>query len=50
MYGVLEVDVTRARQLIEEHEAQAGGTLSFTGYLAFCLAAPWMRTSQCRPT
>jgi hypothetical protein len=35
---LLEIDVTRARQLIEEHEAQTGETLSFTGYLALCLA------------
>src|SRR5512142_2054333 len=38
IYGLLEVDVTRARQLIEAHKAQTGETLSFTGYLAFCLA------------
>jgi hypothetical protein len=34
---LLEVDVTRVRQFIEEHEAQTGEALSFTGYLAFCL-------------
>lgn len=38
IYGLLEVDVTRARQRIEEHKAQTGEALSFTGYLAFCLA------------
>jgi hypothetical protein len=38
IYGLLEVDVTRARQLIEEHKARTGEALSFTGYLAFCLA------------
>jgi hypothetical protein len=38
IYGLLEVDVTTARQLIEEHKAQTGEALSFTGYLAFCLA------------
>jgi len=38
MYGLLEVDVTVARQFIAEHKAHAGETLSFTGYLAFCLA------------
>jgi hypothetical protein len=36
--GLLEVDVTVARQFIEEHKARTGQTLSFTGYLAFCLA------------
>jgi hypothetical protein len=38
MYGLLEVDVTVARRLIEEHRARTGEPLSFTGYLAFCLA------------
>jgi pyruvate/2-oxoglutarate dehydrogenase complex dihydrolipoamide acyltransferase (E2) component len=38
MYGLLEVDVTVARQFIEAHKAQTGELLSFTGYLAFCLA------------
>jgi len=38
MYGLLEVDVTFARQFIAEHKARTGDTLSFTGYLVFCLA------------
>jgi hypothetical protein len=38
IYALLELDVTRARQAIAEHQAQTGETLSFTGYLAFCLA------------
>ena len=38
VYGLLEVDVTLARQFIEEHKTQTGEALSFTGYLAFCLA------------
>jgi hypothetical protein len=38
VYGLLEVDVTVARQFIAAHKAQTGETLSFTGYLAFCLA------------
>src|SRR5215212_8319311 len=38
MYGLLEVDVTVAKQFIAETRAQTGETLSFTGYLAFCLA------------
>lgn len=38
IYGLLEVDVTIARQCIAEHKAQTGETLSFTGYLAYCLA------------
>jgi chloramphenicol O-acetyltransferase len=38
IYGLLEVDVTVARQFIAEHKAQTGEALSFTGYLAYCLA------------
>jgi pyruvate/2-oxoglutarate dehydrogenase complex dihydrolipoamide acyltransferase (E2) component len=38
MYGLLEVDVTVARQCIAEHKARTGETLSFTGYLVYCLA------------
>jgi pyruvate/2-oxoglutarate dehydrogenase complex dihydrolipoamide acyltransferase (E2) component len=38
MYALLEVDVTAARQFIEEQKARTGELLSFTGYLAFCLA------------
>lgn len=38
VYGLLEVDVTIPRRFIDEHEAQSGEELSFTGYLIFCLA------------
>jgi pyruvate/2-oxoglutarate dehydrogenase complex dihydrolipoamide acyltransferase (E2) component len=38
MYGLLEVDVTLARQFIAEHKARTGETLSFTGFLTLCLA------------
>jgi pyruvate/2-oxoglutarate dehydrogenase complex dihydrolipoamide acyltransferase (E2) component len=38
MYGLLEVDVTAARQFIEAHRARTGESLSFTGYLVYCLA------------
>jgi pyruvate/2-oxoglutarate dehydrogenase complex dihydrolipoamide acyltransferase (E2) component len=38
VYGLIEVDVTVARQFIEAHKAQTGEALSFTGYLTFCLA------------
>ena len=38
IYALLEVDVTNVRQIIDEHEAQTGEALPFTGYLAFCLA------------
>lgn len=38
MYGLLEADVTAARQFMEAYKARTGERLSFTGYLAFCLA------------
>lgn len=38
MFGLLEVDVTVVRQFIAEKKARTGETLSFTGYLAYCLA------------
>lgn len=38
MYGLLEVDVTIAKQLIEDHKARTGELLSFTGYLVYCVA------------
>ena len=38
MYALLEVDVTIARQFLEAYKTQKGESLSFTGYLAFCLA------------
>jgi hypothetical protein len=37
MYGLLEVDVTGAKQFIAEHKARTGEVLSFTGYLLLCL-------------
>ncbi len=38
MYALLEADVTVARKFIQDYKAQTGEQLSFTGYLAFCLA------------
>jgi pyruvate/2-oxoglutarate dehydrogenase complex dihydrolipoamide acyltransferase (E2) component len=38
MYGLLEVDVTHARQFIAGHKARTGETLSFTAFLTLCLA------------
>jgi pyruvate/2-oxoglutarate dehydrogenase complex dihydrolipoamide acyltransferase (E2) component len=38
MYALLEVDVTAAKQFIDDYQAQTGELLSFTGYLIFCLA------------
>ena len=38
IYGLLEVDVTVVRRFITEHKARTGETLSFAGFLTFCLA------------
>lgn len=38
IYGLLEVDVTLVRRFIEEHKERTGETLSFTGYLTYCLS------------
>jgi pyruvate/2-oxoglutarate dehydrogenase complex dihydrolipoamide acyltransferase (E2) component len=38
MYGLLEVDVTIALQLIAGHKERTGEQLSFTGFLVYCLA------------
>jgi hypothetical protein len=38
IYGLIEVDVSVARQFIAEHKRRTGEGLSFTGYLVFCLA------------
>ncbi len=38
VYGLLEVDVTVPRRFMADHKARTGESLSFTGYLTFCLA------------
>src|SRR6266700_6385566 len=38
MRGLLEIDVTRARQFLREHKARTGESLSFTAFLAACVA------------
>jgi pyruvate/2-oxoglutarate dehydrogenase complex dihydrolipoamide acyltransferase (E2) component len=38
LFGLLEVDVTLARQSIQAYKARTGEQLSFTGFLAYCLA------------
>jgi pyruvate/2-oxoglutarate dehydrogenase complex dihydrolipoamide acyltransferase (E2) component len=38
IYGLLEVDVTRARTLLSEHKAQTGESLSFTAFIIACVA------------
>lgn len=37
MRGLVEIDVTRARQLIREHKSRTGENLSFTAFLAACV-------------
>ena len=38
IYGLLEVDVTIPRLSIAEHKRRTGETLSFAGFLTYCLA------------
>ena len=37
IHGLIEADVTRARQLIREHRARTGERLSFTAFAIACL-------------
>lgn len=39
VHGLLEVDVTTARQFIRDHKDRSGETLSFAAYVINCLAA-----------
>jgi pyruvate/2-oxoglutarate dehydrogenase complex dihydrolipoamide acyltransferase (E2) component len=38
MHGLIEVDVTKAREFLREHKAKTGESLSFTAFLIACLA------------
>src|SRR5690348_5870932 len=38
IHGLIEVDVARARAALRQHKAQTGEALSFTAFLAACLA------------
>lgn len=38
IHGLLEVDVTKARELLRDHKAKTGESLSFTAFIATCLA------------
>jgi pyruvate/2-oxoglutarate dehydrogenase complex dihydrolipoamide acyltransferase (E2) component len=38
IHGLLEVDVTRARTVLRDYKAKTGEALSFTAFLATCLA------------
>ncbi|MFC7095714.1 2-oxo acid dehydrogenase subunit E2 [Halobaculum marinum] len=38
VHGLIEVDVTEARRRIEAIEVETGDSLSFTGFLVYCLA------------
>lgn len=37
-HGLIEVDVTKARQYLREHKAKTGEALSFTAFIITCLA------------
>jgi pyruvate/2-oxoglutarate dehydrogenase complex dihydrolipoamide acyltransferase (E2) component len=37
VHGLVEMDVTRARQLISDHKARTGEALSFTAFIIACL-------------
>ncbi len=38
VYGLIEVDVTRAREFLRDHKAKTGESLSFTAFIITCLA------------
>lgn len=38
VHGLVEIDVTKARQFMRDHKARTGETLSFTAFVAACLA------------
>jgi len=38
IHGLIEVDVTRAREFLREHTAKTGESLSFTAFIITCLA------------
>jgi len=50
MYGLLEVDVTVSRQVIAEHEARTGETLSSPASWPTAWPARWMRTRRSKLT
>jgi len=39
VHGLVEIDVTRARQAICDHKTRTGETLSFTAFVMSCLGA-----------
>ena len=38
VHGLVEIDVTQARQFMRDHKAKTGETLSFTAFVAACFA------------
>lgn len=38
IHGLMEIDVTQAREFIREHKSRTGEALSFTAFIATCLA------------
>ena len=37
IYGIIELDVTKARNYIREHKEKKGEQLSFTGFIVLCM-------------
>ena len=37
IHGLIEVDVTRAREFLREHKAKTGESLSFTAFIIACV-------------
>jgi len=38
IHGLIDVDMTRVRQFLHEHQAKTGESLSFTAFIIACLA------------
>ncbi|MDE3091275.1 MAG: dehydrogenase, partial [Chloroflexota bacterium] len=38
VHGLVEIDVTNARRFMHDHKVKTGETLSFTAFVATCLA------------
>lgn len=39
IHGLVEIDITLARRYMQEHKTRTGESLSFTGYIIYCLGA-----------
>ena len=50
IHGLLEMDVTLARQVIHDHKTHTGEGLSFTGYISPAWLKRSKQTATCTPT